>query len=263
MKSIIILITCSLLTTNFTKAQETNQELTKKAQNPIANLISVPFQNNTNFNMGPQSDRTQNILNIQPVIPFADGKIITRTIIPLVWNPDFTQESGSDFGLGDILFTAFYSPESKGFIWGVGPVMSFPSGDDTHGSGKWGIGPSVVMLAMPDKWVLGFIANNVWSFAGDENRADVNFFTLQPFINYNFPQFYLAFSPIITSNWEAENGNQWTLPLGLGIGKLFRFSKLPPINFTVSYFNNVVKPENTADWTLRIVAAVLLPKSIF
>jgi len=239
-------------------AQTSDADLTKAAQNPIANLVSIPFQNNTNFNMGPMGDRTQNVLNIQPVIPLYKGRLITRTIFPLIWNPDYTQNSGSDFGFGDILFTAFYSPESKGLTWGVGPVVSIPTGGDTHGTGKWGLGPSIVILVMPDKWVVGGLINNIWSVAGDENRADVNFFTFQPFINYNFPSFYLTFSPIITANWEADSDNQWTVPLGIGAGKLIRLGKLP-VNFNVSYFNNVVKPDYSADWTLRILAAILLP----
>ena len=250
---ILFLFSCTSLL-----AQKNDAALTKAAQNPIANLVSIPFQNNTNFNMGPMGDRTQNVLNIQPVIPLYNGRLITRTIFPLVWNPDYTQNSGTDFGFGDIVFTAFYSPESKGLTWGVGPVVSIPTGGDTHGSGKWGLGPSIVALAMPDKWVIGGLINNIWSIAGDENRANVNFLTFQPFINYNFPDFYLTFSPIITANWEADSDNQWTVPLGIGAGKLIRLGKLP-VNVNVSYFNNVVKPDNYADWTLRILAAILLP----
>jgi hypothetical protein len=105
------------------------------------------------------------------------------------------------------------------------------------------------------------IINNIWSFAGDENKSDVNFMTFQPFINYNFPDFYLTFSPIITANWEEDSDNQWTVLLGIGAGKLIKLGKLP-VNLNVNYFNNVVKPEFAADWQLRILAAVLLPTSI-
>ncbi|MFI5406213.1 MAG: transporter [Nitrososphaerales archaeon] len=253
-------------------AQQTHEEirdaeLVKAAQNPIANLISIPFQNNTNFKMGPDSNRTQNVLNIQPVIPLFHGRLITRTIFPLVWNPDFTQESGSNFGLGDILFTAFYSPESKGITWGIGPVVSFPSGGVDFGTGKWSAGVSAVALVMPGKWVVGALINNIWSFAGAEDRADVNFMTLQPFINYNLPSFYFTFSPIITANWEAEkvdetdSDNKWTVPLGLGLGKLVKFGKLP-VNINASYYYNVVYPDYGPRGQLRFQAAVLLPASL-
>lgn len=259
MKKLLYIIFLLALVINLS-AQD-DKELTKAAQNPIANLISIPFQNNTNFNFGPFNDRTQNVLNIQPVIPLADGRIITRTIFPLVWQPVFTTDGGTDFGLGDIVFTAFYSPESEGVTWGVGPVLSFPTGGEKFGSQKWGAGPSLVALIMPGQWVVGGLVNNVWSFAGEENAADVNFFTFQPFINYNFPDFYLTFSPIISSNWKAQSGQQWTVPLGAGIGKLIRFGKLP-VNCNVSYYNNLVKPDYGAEWTLRFQAAILLPASI-
>ncbi len=248
--------------TSKTHQQIRDEELTKAAQNPIANMMSFPFQNNTNFNVGPDSNRTQNILNIQPVLPFFQGKLVTRTIFPLIWNPDYTQDSGTDFGFGDIQFSAFYNPPSKGLIWGFGPVISFPTGGDGFGTGKWSAGLSVVALAMPGQWVVGALVNNVWSFAGQENKPDVNFFTLQPFINYNLTSFYFTFSPIITANWEAEKGNEWTVPLGLGVGKLVRLGGKLPVNLNASYYYNVVTPDGGAASQLRIQAAILLPASM-
>jgi len=241
---------------------ESNQDLTKAAQNPIANIMSFPFQNNTNFKMGPDSNRTQNVLNIQPVIPLMDGRLITRTIFPLYWNPDYTKESGSNFGFGDIIFTAFYSPKTEGLTWGVGPVIQFPTGGTDFGTGKWCAGPSLVALVMPGKWVVGALINNIWSFAGQENRADVNFMTFQPFVNYNLPNFYFTFQPIITANWKAESGNQWTVPLGLGLGKLIKLGGKLPVNLNASYFYNVVRPDYAPQYQVRLTAAVLLPANM-
>lgn len=256
-----VLLSFSISFAQESEEQKKNEDLQKASQNPIANIMSFPFQNNTNFQMGPDSSRTQNVLNIQPVIPLYHGRLITRTIFPLIWNPNFTKASGSEFGLGDILFTAFYSPESKGLTWGVGPVVQFPTGQPGFGTGKWSAGPSVVALVMPGKWVVGALLNNVWSFAGQENRADVNFLTFQPFINYNLPAFYFTFQPIITANWEADSGNQWTVPLGLGVGKLVKFGKLP-VNINASYYYNVVRPDFSAQYQLRFLAAILLPASM-
>jgi len=253
---------------NIVAQGESDQDLTKQAQNPIANLMSFPFQNNTNFQMGPDSNRTQNVLNIQPVIPLMEGRIITRTIFPLIWNPDYTQESGSNFGFGDILFTAFYSPKTEGITWGVGPVLQFPTGGTDFGTGKWCAGASVVGLVMPGQWVVGALLNNFWSFAGQENRSDVNFMTFQPFINYNLPNFYFTFSPIVTANWEAEknentgDNNVWTVPLGLGIGKLIKLGGKLPVNINASYYYNVVTPDNGPQYQIRLLAAVLLPASM-
>ena len=224
-------------------------------------MMSFPFQNNTNFDLGG-SGRNQNVLNIQPVLPFYNGRLITRTIIPLIWQPDMQSTDVTSFGVGDILFTAFYAPPSEGATWGIGPVVSCPTGKSGFGTKKWGLGPSAVALAMPGQWVLGAFVNNVWSVGGDEATAKVNLMTFQPFINNNFPDFYLTFSPIVTANWEASNGQQWLVPLGLGVGKLLRVgSKGHPINVNVSYYNNVVKPDDAAGWTLRVLFAVLLPSS--
>ncbi len=127
-------------------------ELARAAQNPVASMISVPFQNNTNFNFGPQ-EKTQNILNIQPVLPFElneDWNLITRTILPVISQPAFTPSQDRKIGLGDTVFTAFLSPKDSGqLIWGVGPALLLPtSTDDRLGAGEWGAGPSAVVLTI-------------------------------------------------------------------------------------------------------------------
>ena len=115
------------------------------------------------------------VINIQPVIPLLSGKLITRTIIPFVWMPDYYTEDEFFFkGLSDITFTAFYVPSSGSTMWGVGPVLDIPTGGSKRGSNKWNIGPSVVVLAQPGDWTLGLLANNVWSFEGSSQAADVN-----------------------------------------------------------------------------------------
>ncbi len=262
---VTVLLLINLIVVPCFGQEANNKELTKAAQNPIADLISVPFQNNTNFGMGPH-DRTQNILNIQPVIPFNFGEwnLITRTIAPLINQPDTTQSSGSTFGLGDINTTLFLSPAAPGkLMWGLGPIISFPTAtDEKLGSEKWGIGPSVVVLAMPGQWVMGCLVNNVWSFAGDSNRDNVNQMTLQYFINYNFKAgWYLSSAPIITANWEADSDDQWLVPFGMGAGKIVKIGKLP-LNISLSGYYNAIHPDNVpyADWTLRFQVQFLFPK---
>src|SRR5450755_3627497 len=111
-------------------AEMSAEELAKLAQNPVGNLISVPFQNNTNLNFGPEKG-TQNILNIQPVIPVSispDWNIITRTIMPVIWMPTLGLDIPSKSGFGDIVLTAFLSPANPGeWIWGAGPVVQIPT----------------------------------------------------------------------------------------------------------------------------------------
>ena len=189
------------------EAQQSADELAQKAANPIADLMSIPFQNNTDFGLGPY-DRTRNVLNIQPVIPLAHGKVITRTIIPIVWMPDIAAESGNLFtGLSDILITAFYVPEAGKVMWGVGPAFQIPSGGSTRGTNKWSIGPSMVALAQSGDWTLGVLANNIWSFAGSEQFPDVNQGLLQYFIVRQLGGgWYVNSAPIITVNWKADQG---------------------------------------------------------
>jgi len=247
---------------------EDDSELAKKSQNPVADLISVPFQNNMNFGLEP-NHRMQNVLNVQPVIPFNltdNWNLITRTIMPIIKQPDLRTTSDDTWGIGDINMSLFLSPaKNEGFIWGAGPILQFPTGtDEVLSTRKWAAGPSGVGLYMHGPWVVGLLANNIWSYAGNNDRKDVSQFLAQYFVNYNLPNaWYLTSAPIITANWKAEGkGNKWTVPVGGGFGKVFRIGELP-FNGSVAAFSNVVRPDGAADWTLRIQLAVLLPKSMF
>jgi hypothetical protein len=231
--------------------------LAKEAQNPIANLISLPFQNNTNFGVGPQGQRTQNVLNIQPVIPVPLSKdllLVTRTIIPVIYQPTSASGNEGEFGLGDINPSFFFVPRTNSKItWGVGPTFVLPTATQPFtGQGKWSAGPTGVVLVTTRQMVFGALANNVWSFAGSSDRQSVNQLLIQPFFNYNFPRgWYLTASPIITSNWEAENDDdQWTVPIGGGFGRVFAIGE-QQVNASLQAFWNVVKPDGAGDWTLR------------
>ena len=258
----LLLVVMFLSTYNISYAQS-NAELAKAAQNPVANMISLPFQDNINTGIGPD-DETQNILNIQPVWPISlndDWNVITRTILPVVSQPDVLTGEGRINGLGDTTFTAFLSPANSGSLtWGVGPVFLLPTAtDDKLGADKWGVGASAVILAMPGNWVVGSLFSNVWSVEGS-GKQDVNLFTWQYFINYNLPDsWYLTTAPIITANWEADSENRWTVPIGGGVGKIFRIGK-QPVNAQVSAYKNVESPELGADWQFRLQLQFLFPK---
>jgi len=241
-------------------------ELARAVQNPVASLISLPFQYNTNFEFGPK-EKPLSVLNIQPVWPFGlneDWNLITRTIMPIVSQPQLVSGQDRETGLGDTTFTAFLSPARPGrVIWGAGPVFLMPTAsDDRLGADKWGLGPSAVLLSMPGNWVIGSLFSNVWSTGGSGDE-DVSLFTWQFFANYNLPNgWYLTSSPIITANWEADSGSDtWTVPLGGGMGKVFRIGSLPPMNFQVQSFYNVAKPDASGRWNLRVQLQLLFPKS--
>jgi hypothetical protein len=241
------------------------EELAKLAQNPIANLISVPFQNNTNLNYGPL-EGTQNILNIQPVIPISlnkDWNLITRTIFPLIWQPELSPLEDSTFGLGDTQVSAFLSPSNaKGWIWGVGAIAQIPTRTDSAlGNENWGLGPTAVLLHLEhgSPWVYGMLINNVWSLDTSNSDPSYNNGLIQPFVNYNLPGgTYINSAPILTVNWEAE-GEQWTVPVGAGIGRIFHLGKLP-VNTQLGGYYNVVKPEDGPDWQIRLQVQLMFPK---
>ncbi len=247
-------------------AEMTPEELAKLSQNPIGNLISVPFQNNSNLNYGPLK-KTQNVLNIEPVIPIEvnkDWNIITRTIVPVIWQPALFPGDSSVTGVGETQFSAFLSPaEPKGgLIWGVGPIAQIPTTSDSRlGSYRWGLGPTFVALHLDkgDPWVYGILLNNVWS-VGNGAGGSYNNFLAQPFVNYNLPGgTYLVTAPIITANWKADSGDQWTVPLGGGIGHIFHVGKLP-VNALAAAYYNVVKPDFGANWTIQVQVKLMFPK---
>ena len=239
-------------------------DLAKKTQNPVSDLISVPFESNFNFGVGPNDDLPY-ILNVQPVMPFRlseDWNLITRTIIPLIDQPELGPGVGDVFGLGDIQLSLFLSPAKSGaLIWGIGPIFQFPTAtDDALGSDKWSAGPTAAALTIRGPWVLGALVNHLWSFAGDDDRADVNQTLIQPIVTYNLPGgWFLTSVPYITANWETDGDDRWTVPIGIGVGKVHRFGTLP-VGLELASYYNVVRPDDAAEWTLRFRINLLFPK---
>ncbi len=243
-----------------------DDELRKEAQNPIANLISVPFQNNTNFPIGPYS-RVQDVMNVQPVIPvnFGSVNLITRWIAPVAYQPNIVAPSGSASGLGDMNPTFFLSPSAPHtLIWGFGPALLLPTATNaTLGQGKWGAGPSLVFLLQPEHWTIGALMNNIWSFAGPQNRAPINQFLLQYFVNYNMSGgWYVGSQPIITANWRAPQNNVWLMPAGFAVGRITRLGN-QPINAQAGLYYSAIHPQDLpyGKWQLRLQLAFLFPKA--
>ena len=257
------------------KQEDSEEELVKQTQNPVADLISVPFQNNYNFAAGPKHNHMLYLLNIQPVIPIhitENWNLIARIIQPVINIPSLAP-GGNATGLGDMNPTFFLSPAKSGeLIWGVGPTFTLPTATDKLlGDGKFSLGPAAVALTIQGHWVYGVLINNQWSVAG-WTSGHVNEMLMQPFINYNLPDhWYLVSAPIITANWAAAKaGDVWTAPLGDGIGKLFRLGEiLPlegheiaklPINTQIQAFGNIARPDDGAKWQLRFQFQFLFPK---
>lgn len=245
-------------------AEQSVDDLRAAAQNPVASMISVPFQNNTDFNIGP-NDKTKNTMNIQPVIPFEfndDWNLITRTILPVVSQPGLFPGQDRTNGLGDTSFSAFLAPKAPGkIIWGAGPMFLLPTAtDDMLGADKWGLGISGVALTRINQWTIGALVSNIWSVAGSGDN-DINLFTLQYFANYNLDDgWYLVTAPINTANWEANSDNKWTVPLGGGVGRVFKVAKMP-LNAQLSAYYNVVTPDNFGpEYQIRAQIQFMFPK---
>jgi hypothetical protein len=266
MKSIRILLLSPFFIAQSVYAQDDQSDIEKAAQNPIAAMISVPFQDNIEFGVGPD-ERIKNTLNIQPVVPFSVGtklNIIWRTIIPIISQPTTNSDGsqGNTFGLGDISASLFVTSSKPGkVIWGVGPALGIPTAtNDVLGSKKWSAGPSALILIQPTGWTMGILLQNTWSYAGNSAAPDVNFFYSQVFITKNLKAgWYLNTQPIITANWESTDGEPWSVPLGAGAGRVFKIGDMP-VNAQVGYYYYVVQHHNGAAQQLRLQFNLLFPK---
>lgn len=240
-------------------------DLAKKLANPVAALISVPFQANYDTNIGPDDEGDRLILNIQPVIPFAlgeDWNLISRTILPVISQDDIFPGSGSQNGIGDIVQSLFISPSlatESGWIWGAGPVFLFPTGSgDLLTTDKWGAGPTGVALKQTGPWTYGGLANHIWSYAGDDERADINATYLQPFFTYTTKNAVsITALTETTYNWDSQ---EWSVPL------IFVANKVTKIGEQMVSFGGGVRywaespgggPEG---WGGRLVFTLMFPK---
>jgi hypothetical protein len=246
-----------------THAQESS-DIAKQAQNPIANLISVPIENDFYPHTGDHKEDSY-VLELKPVVPFRlskDWTLITRTIVPVIQEPDLAPGVNGKTGLGDVQESLFLSPAKAGpVIWGAGPVISFPTAtENILGTKKLSLGPTVVVLRTQGHWLFGSLVQNLFSVAGPSARKDVNQMLLQPFVNYNLPhKWYLTSSPIITANWEARSSERWVVPVGGGVGRIVHLGK-QSVNVYTQVFRNVQRPDGTSSWSARFQMQFLFPK---
>ena len=244
-------------------------DLRSAVQNPISSLVSLPFK--FNFDYGAQNgDGT--VLNVQPVYPITKGSwnYVSRLILPVgsvdgaISTPENPNPAGmgSASGLGDTNYSLYLSPVDYGdVIWGVGPSLMMPTAsDDQLGSGKWSGGITAVALTQPGWGTMGILGRQLWSFAGDDNRGDVNQTLIEPFANYNLDNgWFLITDIIITANWEAPSSQTWTVPLGGGVGRVYKIGK-QAVNNRIEFYYNIEKPDSAPDWSWSFTFQFLFPK---
>lgn len=250
-----------------TAAEESggHADLAKKLSNPVAALISVPFQLNYDTHFGPAEDGYRYTLNVQPVVPVslnAEWNLISRTILPLVHQDDIFPGAGHQTGIGDILQSVFLSPvkpTAGGWIWGAGPVLLLPTAsDDLLGGGQFGVGPTVVALRQSGHWTYGVLANHIWSMAGDDDRADVDATYAQPFISFTTPSAWtFSANAEMTHDWEAEDTN---LPITATVAKVAKVGdQLMQFQAGPRYY--LASTENGPDdWGFRLAVVLLFPR---
>jgi hypothetical protein len=261
--AVVLMVTCGRVLAQDAAAPPVNATaLAKQSQNPVGNLVSVPFQ--FNFNTGGDlEERTFLNVNVQPVLPFRltdRWNVIARSIIPINSLPG---EAGTQFsGVGDIQMQVFVTPAAEQrIIWGLGPAFSFPTSTVAPmQSGTWAAGPSFVLVKMAGPFVLGGLISQLWPLADAGGAPETELLTVQPAVNFNFGHGWaLAFSPVITANWDAPAGDQWTVPVGVGLTRTTVFNRRP-MNIGLSYYYNLEHPAGAAGEQLRFAVTLLFPR---
>jgi len=244
-------------------AQDASDEhLAKQLVNPVASLISVPFQFNWDHDIGPARDGRKFYLNVQPVIPIKindDWNVISRTIVPIVDQHISFLGDGSQSGAGDITQSFFFAPSrptAGGLIWGAGPVIVIPTHTDFISGEKWGLGPTAVVVKQEHGWTYGMLANHIWSVSGSGTQ-DFSNTLLQPFLNYTTKDAW-TFGLNTESSYDWKH-SQWTVPVNATVAKLVRIGKLPVnIGGGVRYYAD--SPDTGPHgWGVRLIVTFLFP----
>ncbi len=252
-------------------AETSDAELAKQALNPVAALYSLPIQYNWDQGFGPTNDGTRSLTNIQPVLPFdlnEDWNLISRTVLPVI-NQQGALPSGlaNASGTGDTTQSFFFSPKAKtadGWIWGAGPAILAPTGsDDLLTSDQWALGPTAVALKQEDGWTYGVLANHLWTLNNNppDGKEKINNTYMQPFLVYTTHTFTsFGINTETNYNWEAKNGQEWSVPINLFVTQIFKIGNQPmSIQAGPRYWAD--SPDNGAEgWGFRVAYTLMFPR---
>ena len=238
-------------------SEEKTEAIIKKTENPLSENIAVSLLNNISFGVGPDED-TMYQLKIKMInfTKHRDWWLLHRPILPVIYKPEMMPGEGDKAGLGDFNYRLYLTHKDQGFFWGIGPVFVFPTATSSQlGAGKWCVGPTIAVAAQRGKWIFGGVFLNVWSFAGDSEQPAVNALTAQPFVSYALGKgWFVESSSEILANWEADSSDRWLVPLGAGLGRLFRINSKPMVIRAAGFYNveRPTRPTNAAEWEIRI-----------
>lgn len=240
--------------------------LQKQLANPVADLVTLPFQYTGTANVQPR-DSWQHTLNIQPVYPVRLNprwNLINRAILPVLSNPGPLGQDRKT-GIGDLSYEAFFTPAEptrRGWIWGVGPIFILDTASNrVLGQGKYSAGPAVVAVREPGAWTYGALFTQAWSFGGSSDHPSVSRLQIQPILSYRLsPRHAIGYTGTIDADWRRHGGQRWTVPLGLTWSILSRPANFVPINTLVGVGYNVVRPDSAGTWFVRFQVNFILPK---
>jgi len=245
------------------QAAQSDEELAKKALNPVAAMISLPLQFNQDYGIGPDDNATRTTLNIQPVIPMSvskDMNLIIRTIVPVIWAESPVEGGSNASGMGDITQSFFVSPKETvgGWILGFGPVLLYPTAAlNTLGSQKWGAGPTGVLLRQEKGFTYGLLFNHIWSYTGNDDRDNIKASFLQPFFSYTTKTFTtLGINTESSYDWKTHD---WIVPINVTLTQILKI-KNQPLSIQLGYRYYADAPEYGPDWGLRCALTFLFPK---
>ncbi len=248
------------------KKADDADHLAKQLQNPVADLVSFPFQGNFDFGIGERENGEAFLLNIQPVIPLHlsdKWNLITRTILPIQNQQDVFGEDTRVDGLGDVNASLFFSPAEKGpggLIFGAGPAIIMPTAsEDVLGTGKWSAGPTFVALLQEGKWTFGALASHVWSFAGRDSRDEVNSTFIQPFVAHTFGRGFTAgVNMENTYDWRHD---EWNLPVNVFATQVLPvFGQLVSVQAGVRYYFDTFQDSDGPEWGIRFGIILIFPR---
>jgi hypothetical protein len=248
-------------------AQQTRETLEKLARNPVGDSIKIPVAESINFDAGPYA-RTSNSLQIQPTIPFPIAEewlLVPRIVATLAdYEPEVSQASGGNTGLGDTVATLFLTPAHTGMVaWGAGPSLLIPTATDTNtGAGKWGLGPSLAFILQPSWGSIATAVQNIWSLPGNARRASVNQLQIETSLSFDMPRgWYLLAAPTFSAEWTQSSGGRWLVPFGGGIGRTLEIAK-KGVDWNIALYSNAIRPEGQLypKWQMSLQWTLLYPR---